>query len=341
MIIKNYQLIREKQIEIKFENFNQLSPSQVLIRPKYLSICAADHRYFFAKRDKKILAQKLPMSLIHEAIGEVVMTNPDSDLKVGDWVTMVPNIPTEKHPTITENYLRTSKFRSSSMDGFMQEYSLLEESTVVKLPEVEEKKVYVFCELLSVVIHSLNKLNIPNHAKRIAIFGDGSLSYLTTLFLKMTRPELEVTVIGKYNEKLEYFQLADHTIELDDVNVENHYDIIIEAVGGKGSESAVDLGIDIIKPEGKILLLGVSEYGINVNTRMVLEKGLTLQGASRSGLVDFQSAVDFINSNESITHYLNLLIAVEDDINKIEDIETAFNHEANLFWGKAVMKWNI
>ncbi|SUM34962.1 zinc-binding dehydrogenase [Staphylococcus gallinarum] len=45
--------------------------------------------------------------------------------------------------------------------------------------------------------------------------------------------------------------------------------------------------IDLISPEGSISLLGVSEYGVEINTRMVLEKGLTLFGSSRSGAQDF------------------------------------------------------
>ena len=64
--------------------------------------------------------------------------------------------------------------------------------------------------------------------------------------------------------------------------------------GGKGSQQAIEQIINIINPEGSIALLGVSELSIQVNTRMVLEKGLTIIGSSRSGLKDFEKLLNCI-----------------------------------------------
>lgn len=65
-------------------------------------------------------------------------------------------------------------------------------------------------------------------------------------------------------------------------------------MGGKGSQQAIEQIINIINPEGSIALLGVSELPIQVNTRMVLEKGLTIIGSSRSGLKDFEKLLNCI-----------------------------------------------
>lgn len=62
----------------------------------------------------------------------------------------------------------------------------------------------------------------------------------------------------------------------------------------KGSQQAIEQIINIINPEGSIALLGVSELPIQVNTRMVLEKGLTIIGSSRSGLKDFEKLLNCI-----------------------------------------------
>ena len=40
----------------------------------------------------------------------------------------------------------------------------------------------------------------------------------------------------------------------------------------EGSQSAVNQIIDLISPEGTVSLMGVSEYPIEINTRLVLEK---------------------------------------------------------------------
>ena len=49
--------------------------------------------------------------------------------------------------------------------------------------------------------------------------------------------------------------------------------------------------IKYIKPQGSVMLMGVSENKVAINTRDILEKGLTLIGCSRSGRKDFIEAV--------------------------------------------------
>lgn len=71
MLSTVYRLTAPRRFEIMFEDLN-LTGDQVLIRPTHLSICHADQRYYQGKRDAKVLAEKLPMALIHEGIGRVV-----------------------------------------------------------------------------------------------------------------------------------------------------------------------------------------------------------------------------------------------------------------------------
>src|SRR5690625_4046829 len=80
------------------------------------------------------MREKLPMSLIHEGVGEVVF-DPTNTYENGTKVVMVPNIQTEDDDIIAENYLRSSKFRSSGYDGFMQDYVFLTADRLVELPK--------------------------------------------------------------------------------------------------------------------------------------------------------------------------------------------------------------
>ena len=115
-----FRLTQPRKFEIAFNEIDIFKP-EVIVRPLYLSICNADQRYYQGTRDAKVLAKKLPMALIHEGIGEVVYA-PDNSFKPGDKVVMIPNTPVEEDEIIAENYLRSSKFRASGFDGFMQEY---------------------------------------------------------------------------------------------------------------------------------------------------------------------------------------------------------------------------
>lgn len=69
-----------------------------------MSVCHADQRYYLGKRNIKKLKDKLPMALIHEAMGEVVF-DLSGKYKNGQKVVMIPNIPAKKEEKkIYENY---------------------------------------------------------------------------------------------------------------------------------------------------------------------------------------------------------------------------------------------
>src|SRR5699024_1867340 len=214
--------------------------------------------------------------------------------KIGTKVVMVPNIPTEKDDLIAENYLRSSQFKSSGFDGFMQDYIFLTPDRLVELPDDINMNVAAFTELVTIAVHALSRFETKAHVRRdtFGVWGDGNLGFITCLFLKKIYPESKFIIFGKTDYKMNHFSFVDKVVKIDEIPEDLRIDHAIECAGGKGSQYAVDQIIDHINPEGFISLLGVSEYPIEVNTRMVLEKGLTLQGSSRSGAKDFQKTID-------------------------------------------------
>ena len=80
-------------------------------------------------------------------------------------------------------------------------------------------------------------------------------------------------------------------------------DHAFECVGSAASQHAIDQMIDHIQPEGTMAILGVSEYPVPINTRMILEKGLRIYGSSRSGREDFERTVELYKSNPEIINW--------------------------------------
>ena len=116
-------------------------------------------------------------------------------------------------------------------------------------------------------------------------------------------------------------------------------DHAFECVGGPKAEEAINQMIDVIEPQGTIALLGVTEEPVDINTRMVLEKGITLIGNSRSSYSDFAKSVELLQ-DEEMQDYVSNIISEFIDINTVNDINTAFDNDAiNEF--KTVMKWNL
>ena len=336
-----YQLKRPRQFEAVFKDIT-LDESHVIVRPTHLSICNADQRYYQGKRPEEILRQKLPMALIHEGIGQVVY-DPTGEFQVGDRVVMIPNLPCEEDEVIAENYLRSSKFRGSGTDGFMQEYVKTVPDRLVKLPENINLIVAAFTELVSVSFHAINRFMKTAHKRRntIGVWGDGNLGYITSLLLKSLYPEIQVFVMGVNESKLQDFTFADGTYLIGEIPNDFRMDHAFECVGGNGSHKAINQIIDFIQPEGTIGILGVSEDFAPINTRMVLEKGLRILGTSRSGREDFVGLVNLYRQKPEVMDYLENIVGEQITVRKIGDITKAFEMDIHKLIGKTVMIWEI
>ncbi|MDZ5471923.1 ribitol-5-phosphate dehydrogenase [Bacillus sp. 31A1R] len=341
MINQVYRLVSPRQFEITYKD-RSLQSDYVVVRPTYLSICAADQRYYTGTRGKEAMAKKLPMALIHEGIGKIVY-DPLNEFKTGTPVVMVPNTPVEDDDVIAENYLRSSKFRSSGYDGFMQDYVFLKRDRFVTLPEDLDPHVSAFMELITIAMHCLVRFEAKAHVRRsnFGVWGDGNLGYITSLILKKRYPESKVMIFGKNQYKLEHFSFVDEAYQIDQIPEDLQIDHAFEAVGSKGSQYAINQIIDYLHPEGTISLMGVSEYPIEINTRMILEKGITVIGSSRSGRADFENTVEFMKEHPEFVEYLGTLVGEVQVVRTIQDINDAFEKDLTSSWGKTVIEWKI
>ena len=340
MLNSVYQLKKPRQFELVYKDIT-LDNEHVIVRPTHLSICNADQRYYQGNRPEEILNKKLPMALIHEAIGQVIY-DPTGSFEIGDRVVMIPNLPTEEDPVIAENYLRSSRFRASGTDGFLQEYVVSVPDRLVKLPEGINLTVAAFTELVSVSYHAIGRFFETAHERReeIAVWGDGNLGYITALLIKTMHPEIKLYVMGVNEAKLNDFTFADDTYLVNQIPEDFGIDHAFECVGGNAAPKAINQIIDYIRPEGTIGILGVTEDLAPINTRMVLEKGLRIIGSSRSGRKDFQGLVDLYRSKPQVVDYLENIVGEQIVIREIRDISRAFEKDIHKLIGKTIMVWD-
>lgn len=339
MINYHYRLQSPKRIGIDFVE-EAISENTVVVRPTYLSICAADARYYLGRRDPKVLAKKLPMSLIHEAVG-IVLKDPKGEFKPGTKVVMIPNTPVEHDDIVKENYLRSSKFRASGFDGFMQNVVMMDRDRIIPYHNISDR-IAVLLELMSVTMNALEHFNHYSHLKKqtLGVWGCGNVGYVTSLILKKLYPNAKIVVFGTNWNKLHYFQFVDETYLVSEIPEGLTVDHAFECVGGNGAESAINQMIDIINPQGSIALMGVSEELVGINTRMVLEKGLTLLGNSRSGYEDFDAAIRFFEQFPETVEYFEKIISEEVVVHSIADMTKAFDMDGSVDF-KTIMKWEV
>ena len=297
----------------------------VLIRPCYLSICAADQRYFQGNRPPEVLAQKLPLALFHEAVGEV-LHDPVGELKTGTHCVLLPGGVDSLEAN--SNYKKDAFFRSSNEDGFCQELMYLDRRELLPVPS-EPAWPYVFTELMSVCVQGIRRLERVTELcenKQIGIWGDGPMAYMMALAFSQIKPSSSIIVFGKHDDKLTSFSFAKTCVNIYSGDTESLVDIAVECVGGPIAYIAIEDAIRRLNPTGLLLLMGVSESHQNINTRAILEKGLIVIGTSRSAKVDFDYAIKLL-SVESVQKSILKIFNEIYDVYSSEEMIDIFNNK--------------
>lgn len=304
-----------------------------------MSVCHADQRYYLGQRDTKTLNKKLPMALIHECCGEIVLDKSNTFNK-GQPVVMIPTVPVNENGIIYENYLKDSYFLSSGHDGFMREFVTMPKERIVPFNNIPYRLACI-TEFVSVGVHSSDRFNHIAHCTRdiIGIWGDGSLAYIMACILKEKFPESKVVVIGKNINKLAHFSFVYKTYLVDNLKENFEVDHAFECAGGEGSYFAIDDIIKYCNPQGSVMLMGVSENKVSINTRNILEKGLTFVGSSRSGKKDFEDAIALMGK-PNFRNRLSTIIYEESKVLNIDDIHKVLSTDLRTPF-KTVFEWGL
>lgn len=350
-----YRLTKPHQMEeISIER--EIPEGYVAIEPTMASICHADLRYFTGMRRPEALAKKLPMALLHEGIGRIVESR-DPSRQPGERVVIVPNIPGrllspgQQEDTLPpfrggweDNYSSLGAFLGSGNDGIAQNRLVIPAPCAIPVPDYIPDEIAVLSELCSVSCQALSRISEELKQATVAVFGDGPVGYLTAAMVHHLYglDSSRLRVFGADEAKLSQVEFANRAMVQDyDFDAADKVDIAIECTGGRFSESAANQAIDLLKPGGILILLGVTEERVPINTRDVLEKGLTLFGSSRSSINDYYPVLEAMKDPACQQTLRKLLPDANKQIHRLEDYVEAMEEAANhRDWKKTVMEFN-
>lgn len=345
MFITTYKITSPRVIEEFVENVI-VEDNQTLVHVDYMAVCKADIRYFLGLRSKNILDHKYPLTPIHEAVGHVIKDY-TGKYKKGDKVILVPNSVNHEnckgcendrcaYKELGENYCPHAAFCSSTKDGFLRPLFVANSTGLVKYDETVPENIAVWSELLSVSFSGCRRLDIKQ-GQEVAIFGDGIMAYMMYLVLH-NYYNAKISVFGVDEEKMKMFKAA-KTYRFDTYHGDN-FDTLIECVGGRFAQDAINNMIDIARIGADLLLMGVSEENAAINTRKILEKGLNIKGVTRSTNEDFENAAKLIAIKDAQDEIKPLILS-ENKIKTITDIYNTIDADINntKIIGKNLMKW--
>ncbi|EJJ6354943.1 alcohol dehydrogenase catalytic domain-containing protein [Staphylococcus pseudintermedius] len=331
---------------------HEFEEGDVIINPTKASVCHADLRYYTGNRRKEALAQKLPMALFHEGIGIVEESKYDG-IEKGDKVVIVPNIPSRlrhgdfEKTSLMDNYDENALFMGSGYDGICQDRMVVPGENVVKIPGDLDEDVALLSELCSVSLFPINQLERlrTNTSPQVAVFGDGPVGYLaaTALHYIYGVEKENLIVFGAVAEKLKEFEDFATTHLVFDYNFSSHKGVhtVFECCGGRFSESAINQAINLIDRQGQLVLMGVTEQLVGINTRDILEKGLTLSGSSRSTKHEFEQLIQAFE-NQAYRQALQKLIPENYyEISNTTTLNQAMDDTvANKGWKKTYLRYH-
>lgn len=245
-------------------------PNDVLIKIMAVGVCGSDIHYFTEGRiGNQIVRYPFPVghegSGIIEEIGEEVI-----HLKPGDRVAIDPAMPCYECDQCKSGRFHTCrklKFLGcpGQADGCLSEYIVMPEKSCFKLADSISYEEAVISEPLSIGYYATRLAgNLQN--KSIGILGFGPIG-MSVLLPAIADGISKVYVTDKLNKRLAIARQcgAAWTGNPDETNIVNEItekeplllDIVFECCG---KQETVDQALKLLKPGGKLLLIGIPEF---------------------------------------------------------------------------------
>ncbi len=296
----------------------------VVIDVRKTGICGSDIHYWN-------LGSPENMVMGHEFCG--IVTDPGSrkDLKVGDRITALPISPCGEcsacksgNPQYCAKTWDKAVGLSLTNPGAYAPQTSIRPDMVVKVPSNITDAEVAMVEPTAVALHAVDLANIKV-GSRVLVVGAGIIGQLCAMFAKMNGATY--VAISEMNEKRgkkavqlgvadEYFYAADKEWLKNVTNkCPEGFDYVFECCG---NSPAVTSAITATRPNGTVVLVGVSMDSITIPSILVVTKEMILKGAIGYTKEEFVECVDLMSERK-----IDVLRFV-DDIVGLDDVQNAF-----------------
>jgi L-iditol 2-dehydrogenase len=287
---------------------NIKKPSDVLLKIRNVGICGSDIHYYSSGRigDQII---KFPFTIGHEASAIVE--------SVGSRVTRVkPNDRVAIEPALScgkcdqckngrRHTCRDLKFLGcpGELEGCLSEYIVMPQENCYKIGSSMSFIKGALVEPLSIGVYSASFLEKAK-GKTIGILGSGPIG-LSVLLASRLKGVKKVFMTDKIEDRLITARRAGAdwigNPDLIDIvekikNLEpNQLDAVFECAG---DEEALDQAVDLLKPGGKLIIVGIPEQNeISFNINKIRRKEISIQNVRRQNNC-LQKAIDLISNGK-------------------------------------------
>jgi len=317
--MKTMALTGIRKFEIReIPNPQPQSDKDVLLKIAEVGVCGSDVHYY---RDGRIGDQivKFPYIVGHECSAIVESTGEKvSRVKPGDRVAVDPAIACLQCDQCLNqkfNRCRNQRFLGcpDQMEGCLCEYIVMPEQNCFRIGESLSFSQAALVEPLSIGIYAVTLLRNPS-AQAIGILGTGPIG-LSVLLASKHAGIATIYATDKIADRIQIAKQngatwAGHP-ELDNLTerVEpNSLDAVFECCG---DQDALDQAIELLKPGGELLIVGIPETDrVSFDVHKLRRKEISIQNVRRQNHCT-QTAIDLIekrkiNIDFMATHHFDL-----------------------------------
>ncbi len=196
-------------------------------------------------------------------------------------------------------------------DGCFAEYITLPTNILFEVPENVTDEQAVFVEPLAAACEITEQLHI-DPSQKVAVLGDGKLGL--TIALTLNAQNLDVTLIGKHENKLEIAKKQGVKVQLlENTKISNNYDVVVEATG---SVSGFETSLSLVKPRGVLVLKSTIATGKELNLAPIVINEITVLG-SRCG--QFGPALRLLKNNRiNFAPFISKIYSIDEAIEAFE-----------------------
>ena len=294
-----------------------INPYDVLIKMKVVGVCGSDIHYF---KNGKIGSQivQYPFPVGHEGSGEVIKVGPAvTKVKAGDRIAVEPAMPCGKCDQCKAHRPHTCrKLRflgcPGQADGCLTEYIVMPEESCFVIPDTMSYTEAAISEPLAIGVYAVN-MSIPMEGATVGILGFGPIG-MSVLLPALHKGAAKVFVSDLIDKRLEKAVLCGASLTINPLkkNVVQEVtkveplllDVVFECCG---KQEAIDQAVEILKPGGKLMVVGIPEFDRwSFNVDKLRHKEICIQSVRRQNH-SVQETLDLmaskkVNINHMPTH---------------------------------------
>jgi len=246
-------------------------PTDVLIRMKTVGVCGSDiHYYVTGKIGSQVV--KYPFPVGHEGAGQVEKTGSGvTRVKVGDRVAVEPAMPcyacdqclAGRHHTC-----RHLKFLGcpGQADGCLSEFIVMPETSCFPLADGLTFEDAAISEPLAIGVYAVRLAQMDWKDKTVGILGFGPIG-MSVLLAAKVKGASRLYVTDRLNYRCDVALKAgavwagnpdrEDVVEAVKKEEPQLLDVVFECCG---KQEAIDQAIGLLKPGGKLLIVGIPEF---------------------------------------------------------------------------------